>query len=109
MAHWSIASYNRFLVKSMSRYKLGRKEAAEHYREMKSRLNRSVTRADIKNHPRIAKQTAARAFAKQVGMPQKPPIRKLPPPGIPEEVFKELEEGEEDQDQEAESSEDYES
>jgi hypothetical protein len=109
MSKWTLASYNRFLGASMSRYGLARKQAAQHYREMRSRLDRPVTRADVRNHPRIAKQTAARAFAKRIGAPTKPPIRKLPPPGIPEEVFEELEEGEEEQDQEVESSEDYES
>ena len=103
MARWTIASYNRFLGASMSRYELSRKQAAQHYREMRGSLKRPVTRADVTNHPRIAKRTAARAFAIRPPV-EKPPRRivevELPPPVIPEEV--------EEQDQEAESSEDYE-
>jgi len=104
MARWTIGSYNRFLGASMSRYGLARRQAAQHYREMRGNLKRSVTRADIANHPRISKRTAAWAFAKR------PPIEKpakrvkvpLLPPVIPKKVM------EEEQDQEKESSEDYE-
>lgn len=105
MARWSLAHYNRFLGASMSRYALSRKDAAQHYREMRSHLNRTVTRADLKAHPIISKRTAAQAFALKVGAPPKPPARRLPPPEIPEEIREEIEE----QEQEAESSEDYES
>jgi len=108
MARWTIGSYNRFLGASMSRYDLTRKQAAQHYREMRGNLKRSVTRADIANHPRISKRTAARAFAIRPPV-EKPPKRvkvPLPPPVIPKEV--EIEIAEEEQDQEAESSEDYE-
>ena len=98
MARWTIGSYNRFLGASMSRYDLTRRQAAQHYREMSGNLKRSVTRADIANHPRISKRTAARAFAVRPPI-EKPPkrIRKapLPPPVIPKEVEKEFKDDEE--------------
>ena len=102
MAKWSISSYNRFIGKSMTRYGLERKQAAQMYREMRGKLGKPVFQADIKRHPRIAKKASERAFAKVHpprkiigGGPRKPPTIELP------EEFEELE----DFDQEAESSE----
>ena len=100
MAKWSISSYNRFIGKSMTRYGLERKQAAQMYREMRGKLGKPVFRADIKRHPRIAKKASERAFAKvhpprKIKLPGKPPVIELP------EEFEELE----DFDQEAVSSE----
>ena len=64
MARWSLASYNRFLGESMSKYKLTRKEAAQHYREMRDHLSKSIFRTDLKKHPRIGKRMAAKAREK---------------------------------------------
>ena len=88
MARWSMASYNRFLGASMSRYGHSRKTAAQHYREMRGRLDRPVTRADIRNHPHIAKQAATRAFGVKppVAVPVKPSARRAP-----EEIIRERE------------------
>ena len=88
----------------MRRYGHSRKVAAQHYREMRLRLKKPVTRADLQNHPRISKQLAARAFAVQRQAPPTPLAAKLPPE-VPEEVFEEIEE---EQEQEVESSETYE-
>ena len=100
MAKWSIASYNRFIGRSISKYGLDRKQAAQMYREMRAKLGKPVFQTDIKRHPRIAKKASERAFAKvhpprKIKLPGKRPEIELP------EEFEELE----DFDQEAESSE----
>ena len=64
MAKWTITSYNRFLGASMRGFNLTRKEAAQHYREMKQHLGRSVFRTDLSKHPRIAKREAEQAREK---------------------------------------------
>jgi hypothetical protein len=64
VAKWTIASYNRFLGASMRGFSLTRKEAAQHYREMRSHLGRSVFRPDLSKHPRIAKREAEQAREK---------------------------------------------
>jgi hypothetical protein len=64
MAKWTIGSYNRFLGASMRDFNLTRKEAAQHYREMKQHLSRSVFRTDLSKHPRIAKRGAEQAKEK---------------------------------------------
>lgn len=64
MAEWTIGSYNRFLGASMRSHSLTRKGAAQHYREMRQHLGRSVFRTDLSKHPRIAKREAEQAREK---------------------------------------------
>jgi len=96
MAKWTLSSYNRFLGESITRYGLTRKQAAQHYREMRGKLHRPIFRTDLRRHPIIAKRGSERAFALRppvTKVPVKPP--KLRPPTIPEEILAEFEDDEE--------------
>ena len=104
MSKWTLGSYNRFLGAAMTRHGLTRKQAAEMYREVRDKSGNPVFKSYLKQHPRISKRLAERAIMR------KPPKEKLPKrkppfkPEIPEYLGEEL-----DNDQEAESSEDFES
>jgi hypothetical protein len=98
MAKWTLAHYNRFLGASMHRYSHSRKVAAEHYRQMRDKLHRSVTRADIRNHPRISRSRAEAAFSLKAPAEEVAKLAievKAPPIEIPEEVEEEFEDDEE--------------
>jgi len=96
VSKWTLGSYNRFLGESITRYGLTRKQAAQHYREMRPQLGRPVFRADLRHHPVIAKRASERAFALRppvAKVPVKPP--ELRPPTIPEKILAEFEDDEE--------------
>lgn len=92
MARWSMASYNRFLGASMQVNGFSRREAAQHYREMRKHLDRPVFRTDLDRHPRISQKEANKVKATRI--PRKGP--RIPPEELPPRMReKELEEGEE--------------
>ena len=104
MSKWTLGSYNKFLGAAMTGHGLTRKQAAQMYREVRDKSGKPAFRTYLKQHPRISKRLAERAIMR------KPPKEKLPKrkppfkPEIPEYLGEEL-----DNDQEAESSEDFES
>ena len=97
MSRWTLASYNRFLGASITANGFTRKEAATHYRTMRSALDRPAFRSDLKKHPRIAARTARVTMEHRL-----PPIR---PARIRPEELPPLEEREEEKEEEIEGSE----
>jgi len=95
VSKWTLSSYNRFLGESITRYGLTRKQAAQHYREMRPQLGRPVFRADLRHHPRLAKRGAERAFALRPPVPKRVKPPKLRPLRIPKKVLAEFEDDEE--------------
>lgn len=76
---WSIRNYNTFLREIRSRHDLTLPQARQAYRYMRDRTGRSLRGVDVKRHPVIAKQEAARAKRR---------IIETPPPAEPEPALK---------------------
>jgi len=73
---WTIRNYNAALreIKRINP-SLTHKAAQQAYRTIRDRLKRSLTGAEIKRHPRIARQEAKKALQLTVKAPKpKPPI-----------------------------------